>query len=175
MIVLATPSTLLSVGEAPAGCMLCATVHSFVIAWVPMYLCLWVLPFSIKLFGLFDVVKDTSLCSLCLCPAAKPSTCLLVAASVFSNAVTSLCISSAIPSSSSPPMNCSVSNLSGFLYLHLATFVCSLPILSWADSLLFLHSFLYCSASIVWLGHSLNILLRTMNCPFVVLLFSFSS
>ena len=92
--------------------------------------------------------------------------------SVFS-ALTSL--SSIMPSSFSLPVNYSGSNLSAPLYLYPATFVCSLPIHSWADSLLFLHSFLYCSASMIQLWYGSNILLSTVNSPFVVLLFSFSS
>ena len=94
---------------------------------------------------------------------------------MFSRVMTSFDISSVIPSLFSPPLNCSVNNLSGSLYLHSGTFVHILPIHSLADSLLFLCSFWYCSVSMIWLWHGLNLLLNTENSAFVVLHFSFSS
>ena len=119
---------------------------------------------------------STLLCALSastLC--AQINTHSLVASSMFSRVITSLKIISVMSSSFSPPINCAINNLSDSLYSHSATFVCSLPIHSLADLLLFLQRFWYCYKSIIWLWLRFNILLSTENSTFVVLHFSFSS
>ena len=83
-------------------------------------------------------------------------------------------ISSIMPSSLSPPMNCYVSSMSYSLYSHSAALVCSLPIHSLADILPFLCNLWYCSDIMILLCHDLNLLLKTEKRPFVFLHFSSS-
>ena len=122
------------------------------------------------------MLLNALLCALCTSTLhIQTSMHSLVASSIFSRVVTSLNISLFMPSSFRPVMNCSINNISGSLYLFSATFVHSLPIHSWSDSLFFPHSFWYFNASMMWLWHDLNVLLSTENSPFVALHFSFSS
>ena len=97
----------------------------------------------------------------------------LMASSMSSNITTSLNISLVRSSSLSCLINCSLNSLSYFPFYHSTTALHSLPIHSWADSLLFLSSIQYCNEIIIWLWHGLNFLLRTEIIPFVVLHFSF--
>ena len=117
--------------------------------------------------------------ALLLAPSASTlcvqvNACSLVASSMFSNVPTYLSISSVIPSSLKPPINCSFNSLPYSLYSHSVTFIHSLPIHSWADSLLFLCNLQYCNEIIIQLWHGLNVLLKTDNNPFMVLHFCFS-
>ena len=101
--------------------------------------------------------------------------CSPVASSVPSYVATSLRSSSIVPLSLSPFMNCSVSNLSHYMYWHSAALVLSLPIYSWADSLCFLCNLQYCNDITILLCCGLKLLYINAKRPLAVLHFSFPS
>ena len=99
----------------------------------------------------------------------------LMASWMSSHVTTSLKIAPIMVLPFSPPMNCSVSNWWYSLYSQSVAFVCSPPIHSWVESLLFLCRFWYYSDITIQLYHGLNLLLKTEKRPFAVLHFAFSS
>ena len=131
------------------------------------------MPDGIKLICLFYVVQCYILPLYTSTLHAHISTFLLMTSSMFSNVATSLKISSIIPSSLSPPMNCPVSSLLYSLYAHSSALVHSLPINSWTAWLLFLCHLWDCSDIKILLCHGLNLLLKTEKKHFAVLHFSF--
>ena len=89
-----------------------------------------------------------------------------LASSMSSYVAFSLNISLIMPSSFSPLMDCSVSNLSYYLYSHSIAFVHSLSIHSRADSLPSLHNLWYWTDMTILLCHSLNLVIKTEKRPF---------
>ena len=127
VIVFATLSTLLSVHRTLLGWVPLTTIlaHHHVEHHTPTSGCS---ADSIQEYGLLDIVYHT-FCALCtsnLCVQLNMQS--LVASFMLSRVVTFINISSVMSSSFSPPINCSVNNLSGSLYSHSANFVHSLPV-----------------------------------------------
>ena len=150
-LILVALSTLLYVGRVcMGGCPM------------PQYLPLLLHGAPYTCFYEFCWIASKSLASFLLStPLCASTLCTQVAFSMFSRGFTSINISTVMLLSFCLPIYCCISNLSESLYSHSVTFVHSLPIILWAVLLLFLCSFWYCNASMIWLQHSLNQLFST--------------